>query len=162
MATEFRLLMARKIVLFGGETSFVAPILGSDIVHHVWNSTISLNLDKFPLDKESEVHERKAILRLIQGIAYLVAFQVGVTVFNVKYMQSDEFLEDSLFYRHVYCGLWAHFALYKYISCWLLTEASCIRFGISYNGEENTEMGVISKWDGCNNIKLLRFEEKNQ
>ncbi|CAK1588333.1 unnamed protein product [Parnassius mnemosyne] len=114
--------------------------------------------DKFPLDKESGVYEQQAIQRLIQGVAYLITFQVGVTVFNVKYMLSDEFWDTSIVYRHLYCGLWAHFALYKYISCWLLTEASCIRFGISHNGMEKTVNGDISKWDGCNNIKLLRFE----
>lgn len=36
--------------------------------------------------------------------------------------------------------------------------ASCIRFGLSYNGVENTESGQVTLWDGCNNIKLVRFE----
>ncbi|KAF9804750.1 hypothetical protein SFRURICE_007653 [Spodoptera frugiperda] len=114
--------------------------------------------DKFPLDKETAVYEAQAIKRLVQGLVYLVAYQVGVTVFSMKYMLSDEFRETSIFYRHFYCGLWAHFALYKYISCWLLTEASCIRFGLSYNGMETKGYPQVSKWDGCNNIKLLRFE----
>ncbi|XP_075990540.1 lysophosphatidylcholine acyltransferase 3 protein nessy [Anticarsia gemmatalis] len=114
--------------------------------------------DKFPLEKETSVYEAQAMKRLIQGILYLIAFQVGVTVFSMKYIQSDEFWDTSIFYRHFYCGLWAHFALYKYISCWLLTEAACIRFGLSYNGTETRGDRVLSKWDGCNNIKLLRFE----
>ncbi|CAG4942285.1 unnamed protein product [Colias eurytheme] len=114
--------------------------------------------DKFPIDKEKDNLEKQALKRLVQGLAYLIAFQVGVTVFNIKYMMSDEFWETSIFYRHFYCGLWAHFALYKYISCWLLTEASCIRFGLSYNGMEKTQYGDVSKWDGCNNIKLMCFE----
>lgn len=120
--------------------------------------------DKFPLDKESTVYEGQAKKRLFQGVIYLIAYQVGVTVFNMKYMLSDEFWDTSVFYRNFYCGLWAHFALYKYISCWLLTEASCIRFGLSYNGMTKVEgagvadSAVVSRWDGCNNIKLLRFE----
>ncbi|CAK1554805.1 unnamed protein product [Leptosia nina] len=114
--------------------------------------------DEFPIENESMSLENHAMKRLLQGLGYLTAFQIGVTVFNVKYMISDEFWETSIFYRHFYCGLWAHFALYKYISCWLLTEAACIRFGLSYNGTEKTENGTVSKWDGCNNIKLLRFE----
>ncbi|CAG9781790.1 unnamed protein product [Diatraea saccharalis] len=114
--------------------------------------------DKFPLH-EKHVYNKVAMKRLVQGVAYLIAFQVGVTIFNMKYMLSEEFLETSIFYRHIYCGLWAHFALYKYISCWLLTEASCIRFGLSYNGSEKDGNGVmVSQWDGCSNIKLLRFE----
>lgn len=55
---------------------------------------------------------------------------LSVSVFSMKYMLSDEFWDTSIIYRHFYCGLWAHFALYKYISCWLLTEgkASIIMF----------------------------------
>lgn len=37
--------------------------------------------------------------------------------------------------------------------------ASAIRFGLSYNGTEQTPEGkTVTKWDGCNNIKLVRFE----
>ncbi|XP_047543814.1 lysophospholipid acyltransferase 5 [Vanessa atalanta] len=114
--------------------------------------------DKFPIEKEAHSLEEQAMKRLVQGLSYLVAFQVGISVFSMKYMLSDEFWETSIIYRHFYSGLWAHFALYKYIACWLLTEASCIRFGLSYNGKKKTEMGEVSQWDGCNNIKLMRFE----
>uniref|UniRef100_A0A1L8D692 Lysophospholipid acyltransferase 5 n=1 Tax=Plutella xylostella TaxID=51655 RepID=A0A1L8D692_PLUXY len=110
--------------------------------------------DKFPLDKNPAEYEGQAMTKMIQGLAYVIAHQVGVGVFNARYRQSAEFWEASIFSRHVYCGLWAHFVLYKYISCWLLTEASCIRFGLSYNGVKNSE----DTWDGCNNIRLMRFE----
>lgn len=39
-----------------------------------------------------------------------------------------------------------------------IVSASCIRFGLSYNGMCNKGEELVSKWDGCNNIKLLRFE----
>ncbi|XP_053624462.1 lysophospholipid acyltransferase 5-like [Plodia interpunctella] len=115
---------------------------------------------KFPLESEADECQKQGMIKLIQGALYLVAFQIGGSVFSMKYMLSDEFSENSFFYKHMYCGLWAHFALYKYIACWLLTEAACIRFGLSYNGMEIPAGGLlpISKWDGCNNIKLLRFE----
>ncbi|RVE43584.1 hypothetical protein evm_011768 [Chilo suppressalis] len=115
--------------------------------------------DKFPLH-ETEIYDKVAMKRFLQGLAYLAAFQIGVSVFNMKFMLSEEFREVNIFYRHIYCGLWAHFALYKYISCWLLTEASCIRFGLSFNGfEKNKDDGKLeSRWDGCSNIKLMRFE----
>ncbi|XP_026759701.1 lysophospholipid acyltransferase 5 [Galleria mellonella] len=115
--------------------------------------------DKFPLNSEARAYERQGFYRLIQGIIYMIAFQIGGGVFSMKYMLSDEFSGLSVLYRHLYCGLWGHFALYKYVSCWLLTEASCIRFGLSYNGSEMIVDGISkSKWDGCNNIKLLQFE----
>ncbi|XP_045784166.1 lysophospholipid acyltransferase 5 [Maniola jurtina] len=114
--------------------------------------------DKFPVAREHEFIKTEALKRLVLGLGYLCAFQVGTYVFSMKYMLSDAFWDTSIIYRHVYCGLWAHFALYKYISCWLLTEASCIRFGLSYNGVMMTVSGAVSKWDGCSNIKLMRFE----
>ncbi|XP_023941536.2 lysophospholipid acyltransferase 5 [Bicyclus anynana] len=116
--------------------------------------------NEFPVEKDYENLTNTAFKRLLQGLGYLIAFQVGISVFSMKYMMSDEFWETSIFYRHFYSGLWAHFALYKYISCWLLTEASCIRFGLSFNGYENYHPGdsVKAKWDGCSNIKLMRFE----
>lgn len=40
----------------------------------------------------------------------------------------------------------------------MFVTASCIRFGLSYNGKKKTEKGEVSQWDGCNNIKLMRFE----
>lgn len=36
--------------------------------------------------------------------------------------------------------------------------AACIRFGLSYNGSTTEGDRKVSKWNGCNNIKLLRFE----
>lgn len=46
----------------------------------------------------------------------------------------------------------------KFIRC-LYFSASCIRFGLSYNGAVTTADGRSqTQWDGCNNIKLLRFE----
>ncbi|XP_041986604.1 lysophospholipid acyltransferase 5 [Aricia agestis] len=106
--------------------------------------------DQFPLDEESDILQEQALKRLAQGIIYLIAFQVGVSVFNVQYMRSDEWWERSVIYRHIYCGMWAHCALYKYISCWLLTEAACIRFGLSYASP--------GRWGACANIRLMRFE----
>lgn len=42
-------------------------------------------------------------------------------------------------------------------------SAACIRFGFSYNGEKRVdELSTASKWDGCTNIKLLRFETANK
>ncbi|CAH2226425.1 jg727 [Pararge aegeria aegeria] len=116
--------------------------------------------DKFPVNLDREIIASRAMKRLLQGLGYLIAFQVGISVFSMKYMMSDEFWETSIIYRHFYSGLWAHFALYKYISCWLLTEASCIRFGLSFNGyvKKSPEDNLVSTWDGCSNIKLMRFE----
>lgn len=56
----------------------------------------------------------------------------------MNYMLSDEFYNTSIIYRHFYSGLWAHFALYKYISCWLLTEGMCFLTGMLCKRNEGT------------------------
>nr|CAD7202608.1 unnamed protein product [Timema douglasi] len=52
-------------------------------------------------------------------------------------------------------GFWGKMTLYKYISCWLISEGVCICSGLTYNGK--TPDGQI-KWDGCANVKLRVFE----
>lgn len=56
-------------------------------------------------------------------------------------------------------GLWGKFTLYKYISCWLISEGVATCFGLTFlklnaDGSED--------WSGCENIKLLRFENASK
>lgn len=78
----------------------------------------------YPLDDEVAVYERveESFKKMGLAVAYLLMYQVGSLVFTSDYMLSDEFLDTSIFYRHIYCGIWAQVILRKYISCWLLTE----------------------------------------
>jgi hypothetical protein len=39
------------------------------------------------------------------------------------------FQEHSFIMKHVILGLWGRLTLYKYISCWLITEGVCIMSG---------------------------------
>ncbi|KAL4717588.1 hypothetical protein ACJJTC_000737 [Scirpophaga incertulas] len=113
--------------------------------------------DHYPVQEEKHF-SKVAMTRLICGLLYLGAFQIGGNIFTMEYMQSEDFLQMSIISRNLYCGVWGHFILYKYISCWLLAEASAIRFGLSYNGDMKSEDKKTSLWDGCTNIKLWRFE----
>jgi lysophospholipid acyltransferase 5 len=70
-------------------------------------------------------------------------------------------------------GIYGKIVLYKYVSCWIVAEGSCIYggllkvfkllnisikyliIGISYNGKNsNNEM----LWNGCENIDIWLFE----
>lgn len=44
--------------------------------------------DKFPVDTEAHILEDQAMKRLLQGLAYLVAFQVGSKYFSIKYLKN--------------------------------------------------------------------------
>lgn len=60
---------------------------------------------------------------------YLTIFQVGCMYFTEAYMLSDEFNNLSFIRKCFYLALWSKIHLYKYISCWLITEGALITFG---------------------------------
>lgn len=109
----------------------------------------------YPLDDKNA--EKRRIIEfwktLASGLICLAFYQVVGAYFNMEFMLSEGFLEYSLFYRHIYCGIWSYGALSKYISCWLLTEGACILFGLSYNESVKDQ----PRWDACRNVNLRRF-----
>ncbi|XP_072376200.1 lysophospholipid acyltransferase 5 isoform X2 [Diabrotica undecimpunctata] len=100
-----------------------------------------------------------AIKRGATGVAYLIIFQTLGSFVSDDYLLSDEFAQTCFFKRMFLLGLWGRYTLYKYISCWVLTEGACILFGIAYNGKD--EKGHL-KWDGVENIKLNIFENTTE
>lgn len=91
-------------------------------------------------------------------------------------MLSEEFGQVGFFRRMLLLGMWGRFSLYKYISCWLLTEGACILFGRNWNYTEilfylenfvglthngQSETGEI-QWNGVENVKLSIFENTTQ
>nr|CAI5851130.1 unnamed protein product [Callosobruchus analis] len=76
-----------------------------------------------------------------------------------EYLLTDEYGNSNFFKKMLLLGIWGRYTLYKYISCWLLSEGACIMFGLAYNGED--ERGE-PKWNGVENIKLNIFENTTQ
>lgn len=63
------------------------------------------------------------------GLLYLVVFQILGLYVSDSYMESEEFGNEWMWKKMILMGVWGRFQLYKYISCWLLTEGACILFG---------------------------------
>lgn len=95
------------------------------------------------------------LLRGFLGLLYLVVYQVASNFISDNYVCSENFLELSFVYRMIIIGVWGKVCLYKYISCWLLTEGVCIMSGITYNGKNGQGK---NQWNGCANVKLRVFE----
>lgn len=96
-----------------------------------------------------------------------------------KYLLSEEYSQHSFLKRCFLLGLWGRINLYKYISCWLLTEGVnisirtkkecyliilclfkvCTAFGLSYNGKDKDGKSL---WDGLANVKLTTFENATE
>lgn len=109
---------------------------------------------KFNIANSNPTCLEAGLKRGLTGLLYLTIFQMGSLICPDDYLLSQEFDERSIIYKHIFLGFWGRFSLYKYISCWLLTEGLCITFGLAYNGVENE----VTQWNGCCNVKLGIFE----
>lgn len=67
--------------------------------------------------------------RLFLGIGYMALFHVVNIYVNDDYLLSDDYASAPFWKRALLLGVWGRIVLYKYISCWLLTEGACIMFG---------------------------------
>ena len=72
---------------------------------------------------------KPGLTRFALGVFYLAVFQALGLLVSDQYMYSEEFGEVGFFKKMLLMGAWGRFTMYKYISCWLLTEGACIVFG---------------------------------
>ncbi|ALC45161.1 nes [Drosophila busckii] len=96
--------------------------------------------------------------RLSMGVLYLAICQVGLMILPDTYFLTPEYADRPFILRIFYLGFWAKFSLYKYISCWLLTEGALMSIGFSYKGQDAEGK---PDWSGCSNVKLMLLETGN-
>ncbi|SPP76564.1 lysophospholipid acyltransferase 5 [Drosophila guanche] len=108
--------------------------------------------------RQHEGNVEAGMRRLATGVFYLIVCQVGLSFLPDSYFLTPEFAQVGFIKRIYLLGFWAKFCLYKYISCWLLTEGALIYIGFSYKGKD--EHGQPD-WSGCSNVKLILLETGN-
>lgn len=85
------------------------------------------------IDKEYDEYDGYLMAgakRAAVGMCYLIVNVVGTGYLNDKYVMSEEFNNTyGIIARLFLVAVWARITLYKYISCWLLTESVAICFG---------------------------------
>lgn len=64
------------------------------------------------------------------GLIYLAVYQVGSSMLPNDYFLSLEYANRNIFMKWILMGFWGKFVLYKYISCWLLSEGAATCFGM--------------------------------
>lgn len=69
------------------------------------------------------------LIRLTLGVTYLAIRQVGAMMLPDNYFLTDAYRNQAFVWRLIYLGLWGKFSLYKYISCWLMTEGALMCLG---------------------------------
>nr|XP_033780056.1 lysophospholipid acyltransferase 5 isoform X1 [Geotrypetes seraphini] len=96
-----------------------------------------------------------AAKRLSLGFIYLSVYAIISPYLPDSYLLTDQFLAQPFWYRCVYITIWGKIMLYKYLTCWLVTEGVCILTGMGYNGMDASGR---PQWDACANVKVWLFE----
>ncbi|EPY89787.1 lysophospholipid acyltransferase 5 isoform 1 [Camelus ferus] len=96
-----------------------------------------------------------ALKRLGLGLVYLVGYTLLSPHITEDYFLTDDYENHDFWFRCMYMLIWGKFVLYKYVTCWLVTEGVCILTGLGFNDfDENRK----AKWDACANMKVWLFE----
>ena len=90
------------------------------------------------------------------GILYLLINQIGSIYFGLGTLLTPIALKWPFYYRFFYLIISAKISISKYLSVWLLNEATCIFCGISFNGIDAKDSKIY--WNGLTNVKPLQFE----
>jgi len=97
-----------------------------------------------------------AMKRLLLGLFYVGVFQIGNSYVGPNMLFSESFKNLNFVSKMLLVGLFGKIALYKYVSCWIVAEGSCIYSGIAYNGKDENNQPL---WNGCENIDIVLFEK---
>lgn len=63
--------------------------------------------------------------RALAGFIYVAIFQIGTLYVSDQYLFEPSFQKKNLIKKCLLIGLWGRINLYKYVSCWLITEGVC-------------------------------------
>ncbi|XP_014307118.1 lysophospholipid acyltransferase 5 isoform X2 [Myotis lucifugus] len=108
-------------------------------------------------DKPGEIPSSTipALKRLSLGLIYLVGYVFLSPHITENYLLTEDYENRLFWFRCMYMLIWGKFVLYKYVTCWLVTEGVCILTGLGFNDfDENGK----AKWDACANMKVWLFE----
>uniref|UniRef100_A0A493T1F6 Lysophospholipid acyltransferase 5 n=1 Tax=Anas platyrhynchos platyrhynchos TaxID=8840 RepID=A0A493T1F6_ANAPP len=96
-----------------------------------------------------------ALKRLSLGLFFLVTYTLSSQYISDEYLISDDYMEKPFWFRCGYILIWGKIILYKYVTCWLVTEGVCILVGLGYNGKDQNGKPM---WDACANMKVWLYE----
>lgn len=97
------------------------------------------------------------LTRFAVGAFYLGVYQMlSLFVVPESLFLSEEFGGRNFAYKLLMVSIWGRASLYKYISCWIMSEGATICSGMSFVSRD--EKTGKEDWTGCTNIKLRTFE----
>lgn len=83
------------------------------------------------LDKKFEGTQnmQHGFKRFLTGITYLAIYQFLTFIVPNDYFLTEQFINHSFLYKILLVCVWGRCTLYKYISCWILSEGAAMCCG---------------------------------
>ncbi|XP_031432195.1 lysophospholipid acyltransferase 5 isoform X2 [Clupea harengus] len=128
-------------------------LVGPQFTLRSYQKLVSKELSDTPGELPNSV--LPALKRFTLGLACLSVFTFAGPYYTDAYFLTDEFEAQPFWYRCVFILIWAKVNLYKYVSCWLISEGVCILVGLGYNGKDQEGVHL---WNGCANMKIWTYE----
>lgn len=100
---------------------------------------------------------KHGLTRFAVGAFYLAVYQLlALFVVPEGLFLTEQFGQTNFFYKLFIVSIWGRASLYKYISCWIMSEGATICSGMTFVSRD--EKTGEEDWTGCTNIKLRTFE----
>jgi lysophospholipid acyltransferase 5 len=75
---------------------------------------------------------KAGLKRFLTGVCYLTIYQVLTIFIPDDYFLTDQFKSNNFLSKIFLLSIWGHKTLYKYISCWILSEGAAMCCGEFY------------------------------
>lgn len=110
------------------------------------------------LDKKFEGTQnmQHGLKRFLTGITYLGIYQFLSFVVPADHFLTEGFVNSNFFYKLLMVSIWGRCTLYKYISCWILSEGAATCCGKSWT------IIVILKYLILSNFSGLTFVSRDE
>lgn len=119
---ERKVKIPNLLEVFGFAYFPATVIIGPQFSYKRYNDFIDKKFD-------GQQNMQHGLKRFAIGILYLIVFQVGLIIVPESMFLSSEFDERNFAYKLFMLCIWGRTTLYKYISCWIISEGAATCFG---------------------------------
>ncbi|KAE9418196.1 hypothetical protein Angca_009004, partial [Angiostrongylus cantonensis] len=96
-----------------------------------------------------------SLYRFLGGCVYMAMNQCGTAWIPNSYFNTQEFYNQSFFWRWTWVTIWFRLVISRYCAMWMITEGAAILNGLGYNGKDRNGE---DRWDGVRDIHVWKWE----
>ncbi|XP_053667064.1 lysophospholipid acyltransferase 6 [Anopheles marshallii] len=149
---HFQGLMAGPLVFYKDYIDFIE---GCHIIKQT-SSNAKYDIEKKIVHEPSPV--KAVVKKVVASLVCALIFVKFATIYPIKTMKDDGFIENSGFFYTLWFMMMATTAVrFKYYFAWLMADAICNNSGLGFNGYDKRD-GVTPRWDMLSNIQVMEFE----